>query len=93
MTVWSQVLGGVCGGLVLAMVLQGCATSEWVHPTPPPADLVADRAACEAQLAQETQGVQRPSMSRSPSGCTRFDAAWSAKGGCLPTGSAPPPNQ
>jgi hypothetical protein len=56
MTVWSQALWGVGAGLVLAVALQGCATSGWVHPPQPPADLAADRATCEAQLAQETQG-------------------------------------
>ena len=56
MTVWRHVLWDVCRCLVLAVALHGCASSEWVHPTQPPPDLAADQAACNAQLAQETQG-------------------------------------
>ena len=50
MTVWRHVLWDVCRCLVLAVALHGCASSE------PPPDLAADQAACNAQLAQETQG-------------------------------------
>jgi hypothetical protein len=56
MTVWHQALRGICGSLILAVTLQGCATSGWVHPPHPPSDLATDQAACAAQLSQETQG-------------------------------------
>jgi hypothetical protein len=56
MTVWRHIWRQVCGSGGLALALHGCATSGWVHPPQPPADLTADQAACYARLSQETQG-------------------------------------
>jgi hypothetical protein len=56
MMVWRHVWWEVCRSVGLAVALHGCATSGWVHPSQPPADLAADQAACYAQLPQETHG-------------------------------------
>ena len=52
--VWRHVWWEVCRSVGLAVALHGCAASEWVHLSQPPADLAADQAACYAQLPQET---------------------------------------
>jgi hypothetical protein len=55
MAAWHRTLWRIGYSLILALALQGCATSGWVHPPEPPADLATDQAACEAQLPQETR--------------------------------------
>jgi hypothetical protein len=56
MTDWRHVWWDICRSLGLAVALHGCASSGWVHPSQPSADLAADQAACYAQLTRETQG-------------------------------------
>jgi len=49
-------LWSVLGSLVLAVGLQGCTTTEWTNTATNQTGLTAARAACEAQLPQETRG-------------------------------------
>jgi hypothetical protein len=51
-----QALWSVLGSLVLAVGLQGCATTKWTNTTTRETDVAAALAACEAQLPQETRG-------------------------------------
>jgi hypothetical protein len=62
MMVWRHVWWEICRSVGLAVALHGCATSGWVHPPQPPADLAADQAACYAQLAQLAQETQGGAM-------------------------------
>ena len=56
MTALRHALWGMIGSLVLAVGLQGCTTTAWTNATNGQTDVAAERAACETQLAQETQG-------------------------------------
>lgn len=56
MVTWRHALWGVCGSLVMAVGLQACVTTAWTNTTKSQTEVTADQAACNAQLAQETQG-------------------------------------
>jgi hypothetical protein len=56
MVISYQALWSVLGSLVLAVGLQGCATTEWTNTTTSETNVATVLAACEAQLPQETQG-------------------------------------
>jgi hypothetical protein len=80
MTAWRHIWWNVCRAVGLAVALQGCASSGWVHPPHPPADLAADQAACYAQLAQETREGAASLYIAEPFWVTEFRRCMQQKG-------------
>ena len=55
MVISRSALWGVSGSLVMIVGLQACATTPWTNAAKSQTEVTADQAACDAQLAQETQ--------------------------------------